>query len=343
MIQIVYYRFRNAKRYNAPATPLLNVEWWRLCLDEAQMIDCPTNQVSLMAHQLTAVHRWAVTGTPIQKNISDLHGLIEYLKLAPHDDLECFNNLLYFPYINGNEEPIMNFLSQVMWRSNKSDVYAQIDIPEQKILEHWQEFSAVEKYFYKREHALCAKDFLMKIKNFATFEVTLSSMDRQTLSNILDPLLSLRQACTHPHAMRGKYLSCRQVNSMKDLLDALIKKNVKECEENLRLVIAASNGIAGILLLKGNVSEAVERYRDALQIISEYDNHDFIKIDKLQRIHTLYNLNEILKDPRNRNLPPTLRDENLTDECEKIEKQYMEKFVSEVIFRCSYSSIKSSN
>lgn len=54
--------FRYAKRYCSPQTPLLNIEWWRLCLDEAQTVDCPTSQVSCMAHQLNAVHRWAVTG-----------------------------------------------------------------------------------------------------------------------------------------------------------------------------------------------------------------------------------------------------------------------------------------
>lgn len=39
-------RFRNQKRYMAVPSPLVAVEWWRICLDEAQMVECPTAKVS---------------------------------------------------------------------------------------------------------------------------------------------------------------------------------------------------------------------------------------------------------------------------------------------------------
>lgn len=61
----------------------------------------------------------------------------------------------------------------------------------------------------------------------------------------MGPLLSLRQACSDPSAVRGKgrYLSLKKnVSSMKDLLEALILKNKNDCEESLRLMISSING-----------------------------------------------------------------------------------------------------
>lgn len=269
-------------------------------------------------------------GTPIQKNISDLFGLIDYLKLSPYNDINAWKYVLYYPYLSGNKQPMIKFLAEIMWRTAKADVIKQIGIPPQTIEEHWFDFSAVEKYFYKREHDLCATDFINKLRIFDSLEITLNSIDKNTLGKILQPLLSLRQACIHPQAVRGKYLARCKVNSMEGLLEALIKKNLQECEENLRAVMASLNGMAGILLLKENNLDAIETYRSALQFISQYDKNVFIKIDKLQRIHTLYNLNEILHDPSYaEKAPPTLRDDNLTEECNQIEKQYMEKYITE--------------
>lgn len=60
---------------------------------------------------------------------------------------------------------------------------------------------------------------------------------------IMIPLLSLRQVCTHPNAERGKYLATKkQVSTMKELLEALILKNSNESEELLRVVVSSLNG-----------------------------------------------------------------------------------------------------
>lgn len=118
--------FRNERRYSAPGSPLTRINWWRLCLDEAQTVDVPTTMVAAMAQKLTAQYRWAVTGTPISKEISDLYGLIEYLHMEPYNDPETWKHVLFDPFLKGDTKPLYEFLSQVLWRSSKDDISNQV-------------------------------------------------------------------------------------------------------------------------------------------------------------------------------------------------------------------------
>ena len=60
------------------ASPLLQVEWWRMMTDEAQM--CKTGGPE-MAVELTKINRWAVTGTPLSDSFDDLVSQLYFLEL----------------------------------------------------------------------------------------------------------------------------------------------------------------------------------------------------------------------------------------------------------------------
>lgn len=60
---------RKPPKYSKPCSSIAQMIWWRLCFDEAQMIDCQ-GMISKMAEKLSAVNRWAVTGTPISRGVS---------------------------------------------------------------------------------------------------------------------------------------------------------------------------------------------------------------------------------------------------------------------------------
>ncbi|VDK30588.1 unnamed protein product, partial [Anisakis simplex] len=64
---------RRPCKYLITPTPLLAVEWWRICVDEAQVIEGnslgQSNTVTEMCWKLNAVNRWCVTGTPITNTV----------------------------------------------------------------------------------------------------------------------------------------------------------------------------------------------------------------------------------------------------------------------------------
>jgi hypothetical protein len=53
---------RHRKMYRSLPTPLLSVKWWRIILDEGQMVSGSTRHCSEMANRLETVHQWCSTG-----------------------------------------------------------------------------------------------------------------------------------------------------------------------------------------------------------------------------------------------------------------------------------------
>ena len=76
----------------AQASPLRQLKWFRVILDEAHTIREPKAQQSQACYGLSAQRRWALTGTPIQNRISDLGSLTRFLRLSPYDDAGHFNH-----------------------------------------------------------------------------------------------------------------------------------------------------------------------------------------------------------------------------------------------------------
>lgn len=85
---------RREKSYIIPDSPLTMVRWWRVCLDEAQMVETPTNTCSRMVGKLPAINRWAITGTPIEKSYENLYGLVLFLDLQPYTYLPTFRSMV---------------------------------------------------------------------------------------------------------------------------------------------------------------------------------------------------------------------------------------------------------
>ncbi|XP_036103761.1 E3 ubiquitin-protein ligase SHPRH isoform X2 [Molossus molossus] len=321
-------RLRNQKRYMAIPSPLVAVEWWRICLDEAQMVECPAVKAAEMAQRLSGINRWCISGTPVQRGLEDLFGLVVFLGVEPFCVKHWWVRLLYRPYCKKNPEPLYSFIAKILWRSAKKDVIDQIQIPPQTEETHWLHFSPVERHFYHRQHEVCCQDAVVKLRKISDWALKLSSLDRRTVTSILYPLLRLRQACCHPQAVRGEFLPLQKSTmTMEELLASLQKKCGTECEEAHRQLVCALNGLAGIHIIKGEYALAAELYREVLRSSEEHKGK--LKTDSLQRLHATHNLMELLAD-KHPGIPPTLRDGRLEEEARQLREHYMSKCNTEV-------------
>ncbi|XP_048589960.1 E3 ubiquitin-protein ligase SHPRH isoform X2 [Nematostella vectensis] len=319
---------RHKRRYIALPSPLTMVKFWRVCLDEAQMVETTTARAAEMALNLQCVHRWCVTGTPIQKELEDLYGLLLFLGFYPYCQRIWWNKLLLLPYMAGHCKPMENALAQVLWRTAKKDVLHEIQLPPQTEHVIPLKFSPVELHFYQRQHEECSSMARRMLSRWSESETKLSSIDKNTVHAMLTPLLRLRQACCHPQAVRGGFLSVQKSTlTMDQLLESLIARTKLECEEAHRQLLFAINGLAGIEIIKKQWPEAVERYRDAMRSWTEHE--DKFRTDALQKLHTLHNLIELLSADHP-GCSHTLRDDEIKSEVQSLKEAYMAKSAAAV-------------
>ena len=297
---------RYHKKHRVVPTPLTALRWWRVCLDEAQMVETTTANASKMAGQLHTVNRWAVTGTPIAHGLDDLYGLVTFLRAEPLDNRGWWLNAIKKPceaVVPAAVDQYHAFFCRIMWRSARVDVVDQLRLPPQHEHTEVLEFSDIEAYYYERQHREClaaAKDILRKYKDLPSTEPILDK-------RWLQPFLRLRQACCHHQIgqasktfLKGKSATERPL-TMAELTERLLSKAKIEAEEAQRLMLMAVNALAALVLLDDqrpqaeNHARAVELYREVLQIAEQHIERYQFKTDDLQRIHASINLGLLIQ------------------------------------------------
>jgi E3 ubiquitin-protein ligase SHPRH len=153
------HNLRRRKKYEVMPTPLTRLRWWRVCLDEAQMVESSTAKAAEMALKLDTVHRWCVTGTPLSRGLEDLFGLLAFLQAAPYSNRFWWHKAVQQPYEAGSRAARARLLALLkpslgglLWRSAKADVAHELGLPPQHHHLTRLQLSAIERHFYRRQH-----------------------------------------------------------------------------------------------------------------------------------------------------------------------------------------------
>ncbi|KAH8304034.1 hypothetical protein KR018_006408 [Drosophila ironensis] len=286
-------QMRNQQLYIRANSPLLMVNWWRVCLDEAQMVESSTSSASEMVRKLPAINRWAVTGT-----IDDLPPLLEFVGRTdatyPKDAWQTMDKAFQMNYL---AQPLLDVLQHSLWRTSKERVWEELGIPPMSEEIHLLELSNVEKLYYREEHVKCHELFL-KVVNKHTRgnednDSCLASFSPQFMRSIMKPFLRIRQTCSVPVVQHGN-LSTTNYLQPEDLLERLKASNESKCTSELRTWAASYNGLAAIHFIRKNYGEAIQYYKLMLKLAADY-NGDNISVDSVQQIHAIFNLLEANK------------------------------------------------
>ncbi|KAF1326725.1 Atp-dependent helicase, partial [Globisporangium splendens] len=83
-------------------SPLHQVHWTRIVLDEAHYIKDRRNNTARGVFELKSEYKWCLTGTPLQNRIGELFSLIRFLQIKSYAYYHCTNcecQLLDFQYV----------------------------------------------------------------------------------------------------------------------------------------------------------------------------------------------------------------------------------------------------
>ncbi|KAG0303951.1 hypothetical protein BGZ98_006097, partial [Dissophora globulifera] len=142
-----YDRPRRYERQYVPRqSPFVKIHWWRVCLDEAQMIEGTTvSQAAAMTLIIPRVMSWAISGTPIRRHIEDLHSLLRFLSQEPiASNKRLWKFLTAFKF----RSTFIASYRRILHRYAKRDVVDELRIPKQHRLLYGVSFTDIERANY---------------------------------------------------------------------------------------------------------------------------------------------------------------------------------------------------
>ncbi len=352
------------KRYRAAPSPLMDVEFWRVVLDEAQMVQGTTALVAKMARKVRSRLRWAVSGTPINRSLDDLWGLLVFIGAQPYATSRSLwrrdvADRLGDPRTRDEAmSRLTRYVGPIFMRHTKAEVKDQIKIPPQTEHVVPVEFTEFEHYSYRRLGRLCSDKAMTELRKLGYIGREYGADDTviapPDASRLLASLLALRQACCHP--MLGNRVSRalvrdsqsvaslqrRKLGSLADVQRYLVQAEQNECTDMVRERVVSIHGLAAIAGIKGQWQVAADLYVETVKIAAEFvlrrvsagktdrakpavDKTNKSMVDKTLRIHATHHLRQILQAHPEVSLPVPLQDPNLVVEFEADDKDRVQR------------------
>jgi SWI/SNF-related matrix-associated actin-dependent regulator of chromatin subfamily A3 len=92
-----------AADFAAKKSPVHNIAWFRIVLDEAHIIRRRATFLYKTVFDLIANFRWCLTGSPIQNMLEDIGALFTFIKAAPFDNIATFRHFIVTPFLEEGE------------------------------------------------------------------------------------------------------------------------------------------------------------------------------------------------------------------------------------------------
>lgn len=249
---------RNRKRFQARKTPLVQISWWRVCLDEAQMIESGVGNAAKVARLIPRHNAWAVSGTPIRKDAKDLFGLLLFLNYEPF----CFSQDLWASLLDSHKPVLKSIVGRIALRHTKESIRDELSLPPQKRIVITIPFTAIEEQHYDNLFAqMCEECGLDSSGGPASLDWDPESQN--TIEKMRSWLMRLRQTCLHPEISganrRALGPSTNALHSVEEVLEVMVEQNMAAIRTEERASLMSQ-------IRRGQMQENAHNRHEALAI-----------------------------------------------------------------------------
>ena len=259
---------RRAKVHERRISPLVDISWWRVCLDEAQMVDKGVSQAATMARIIPRCNAWAISGTPLRTDITDLIGLLVFLRCEPFASTkDLFARL--------DKTSFRDLINRIALRHTKDQIRGDLDIPPQRRVVITVPFTAVEDEYYKDMFRQMYEACFLSPEGVPLREDR--GIDHpETVERMREWLVRLRQTCLHSHVgeKNRKALGPKKqpLRTVQEVLQVMIDQNEAKLKSEVREMILSKMRLGHICSFAFDYPKegAILYYQEALQTTLEY-------------------------------------------------------------------------
>ena len=273
---------RHEKRFEPRKTPLVRISWWRVCLDEAQMIESGVSNAAKVARLIPRQNAWAVTGTPLRKNIDDLFGLLLFLQYRPFSDSSTLWKRLFSRF----GPVLVNIINAIALRHSKDCVRDELRLPPQKRVVITTPFTAIEEQHYGQLFEEMCEQCGLDASG-APLRGDWNPEDPGTVEKMRTWLTRLRQTCLHPEVSGSNRRALGAANGPLRTVDEVLEVMVENTDTSIR---TEERTLVLSQLRRGQLLENAKRRKESLAIWQsalQYSNElveDSRKQLRLQRL-----------------------------------------------------------
>lgn len=185
---------------------LFSLDYFRVVLDEAHLIKNRQSKTAKACYEISAQHRWVLTGTPIVNRLEDLFSLVRFLRVEPWSNFSFWKTFITVPFESKDFiralDVVQTVLEPLVLRRTKDmrtpDGQALVPLPPRVMEVEELQLSRQEREVYDYIYTRAKR----------TFNATLEAGTLlKSYTTIFAQILRLRQSCCHPVLTRNKAIA----------------------------------------------------------------------------------------------------------------------------------------